>query len=172
MPALWWRWRIFKLSTLWGEGFRRSNHSAKTGLMAFICLIFSHISHRIRSEFSFFCKKSQKSLTLNYFRWHHYDANDVIKNTCVKAFLTKTGLKAYMTLLTGEPIKLHLRLSCLEIFNSSLNFLKCAPDKSLFKFTRNARMSRPVLLKGSSDCANNVKPNSKHFSRLKKLKRM
>ena len=138
--------------------------------MAFICLIFSHISHRIRSDFSFFCKRSQKSLTLNCFRWHHYDANDVIKNTCV--FLTKTGLKAYITLLTGESIKLHLRLSYLETFNSSLNFLKCTPDKSFFKFTRNARMSRPVLLKGCSDCANNVKPNSKHFSRLKKLKRI
>ena len=65
----------------------------------------------------------------------HYNANN--NNNCVNIFRLKAGLKVYIKSLTRESVKFCLWISNVEIFKFPLNFLKCTPDKSFFKFTWN-----------------------------------
>ena len=65
-------------------GVHQSNDTAKIELVVSICLIFieydlSHIAQEIRSKCALFSKTSHKLFTLNYFRRHNYDANNVIE---------------------------------------------------------------------------------------------
>ena len=90
------------------------------------------------------------------------------KNICVNVFLMRARPKRYIKSLTRDSIKLYQWISKLKIFKSPFKFTWNAPLQN----KNTGQWRRSVSLKCCPDCINIVKLNSKHFSNLKKLKRM